>query len=155
MPALSSVSSSLTDNGAPLYAECPEWNDVSPLAQYDHTNPIAPIFYLVEYKDMTDYFCGIMKTGEKSQHVLELTETIIRLNPAHYSAWQYHYEILLVLNAPLDVELKLMDELAVAFLKTYQVWHHQWLLLMLTRNPVPKLKFIVESLKVDMKNYHT
>jgi hypothetical protein len=38
-------------------------------------------------KDATDYFRGIIKTGEKSQRVLQLTETIIKLNPAHYSAW--------------------------------------------------------------------
>lgn len=36
---------------------------------------------------MTDYFRGIVKTGEKSQRVLDLTESVIRLNPAHYSAW--------------------------------------------------------------------
>lgn len=38
-------------------------------------------------KDATDYFRGIVKIGEKSPRVLGLTETIIRLNPAHYSAW--------------------------------------------------------------------
>ena len=38
-------------------------------------------------KDANDYFRGIIKTGEKSSRVLQLTETIIRLNPAHYSAW--------------------------------------------------------------------
>ena len=38
-------------------------------------------------KDANDYFRGIIKTGEKSPRVLQLTETIIRLNPAHYSAW--------------------------------------------------------------------
>ena len=38
-------------------------------------------------KDATDYFRGIVQTGEKSERVLELTENIIRLNPAHYSAW--------------------------------------------------------------------
>ncbi|KAG6897026.1 hypothetical protein C0992_004554 [Termitomyces sp. T32_za158] len=154
MPALSSSSKS-SDKELPLYSERPEWSDVTPLAQYEDANPIAPIFYSAEYKDATDYFRGIVKTGEKSQRVLELTETIIRLNPAHYSAWQYRYETILALNAPLDVELKLMDELAVAFLKTYQVWHHRRLLLMLTRNPAPELKFIAESLKADVKNYHT
>ena len=40
-------------------------------------------------KDATDYFRGIIKKGEKSPRVLELTETIIRINPAHYSAWYF------------------------------------------------------------------
>ena len=43
--------------------------------------------YYYKDKDATNYFRGIVKVGEKSQRVLELTETIIRLNPAHYSAW--------------------------------------------------------------------
>ena len=43
--------------------------------------------YLAIDKDATDYFRGIVKTGEMSPRVLELTEKIIRLNPAHYSAW--------------------------------------------------------------------
>jgi len=48
-----------------------------------------------------------------------------------------------------------MDELAVKFLKTYQVWHHRRLILQLTRKPAPELMFIAASLKADAKNYHT
>ena len=99
-----------------LYAERPEWADVVPVAQYENVQPIAPIFYSPECtqpsvvlcillidlrytlfdhdapldtadKDATDYFRGVVKIGEKSPRVLQLTETIIRLNPAHYSAW--------------------------------------------------------------------
>ena len=38
-------------------------------------------------KDATDYFRGIVKMNEMSERVLKLTESIIRMNPAHYSAW--------------------------------------------------------------------
>lgn len=38
-------------------------------------------------KDATDYFRGVLKTGEMSPRVLQLTEKIIRMNPAHYTAW--------------------------------------------------------------------
>lgn len=48
-----------------------------------------------------------------------------------------------------------MDELAVKYLKTYQVWHHRRLLLTQTRKPVPELQFIARSLTEDEKNYHT
>jgi protein farnesyltransferase/geranylgeranyltransferase type-1 subunit alpha len=68
---------------------------------------------------------------------------------------QYRYETLLAIGSPLDIELKLMDELAVKHLKTYQVWHHRRLLLMITRKPGPELGFVEASLKVDVKNYHT
>ena len=80
----------------------------NPLLQYSTTpsvcNVLAPLFlgilidlrYIANLprllldnadRDATDYFRGIAKAGEKSPRVLELTETIIRLNPAHYSAW--------------------------------------------------------------------
>ncbi|KIJ61517.1 hypothetical protein HYDPIDRAFT_96237 [Hydnomerulius pinastri MD-312] len=139
----------------PLFADRPEWADVVPLEQYEGVIPLAPIFYTNEYKDATNYFRGIVKTGEMSPRVLDLTENIIRQNPAHYSAWQYRYKTLIFLNAPLDVELRLMDELAVKYLKTYQVWHHRRLLVQQTKNPAPELEFIADSLQIDTKNYHT
>ncbi|KAI0296470.1 hypothetical protein BC826DRAFT_1103883 [Russula brevipes] len=138
-----------------LYAERPEWSDVDPVPQYENIQPLAPIFYSPEYKDATDYFRSIVKLGEKSQRVLELTETIIRLNPAHYSAWQYRYETLLAICAPLDPELVLTNALTKASPKTYQVWHHRRLLLTALRDPVPELAFNEEVLKADPKNYHT
>ncbi|KIY48940.1 protein prenylyltransferase [Fistulina hepatica ATCC 64428] len=138
-----------------LYSERPEWQDVKPLPQYENVNPLAPIFYTDEYRDATDYFRGIVKVGEKSERVLTLTEHIIRLNPAHYSAWQYRYQTLMALKAPLDEELRLMDELAVKFLKTYQVWHHRRLLVMVTGKPAPELRLTEMCLRTDAKNYHT
>ncbi|KAF8636922.1 hypothetical protein AX17_003173 [Amanita inopinata Kibby_2008] len=139
-----------------LFADKPEWADVAPQEQYEGGQTVASIFYSDEYKDATDYFRGIVKTGEKSERVLELTESIIRQNPAHYTAWQYRYETLLAIDAPLDDELRLMDELAIKFLKTYQVWHHRQLLVTLTRKPKAELAFIALALSEDdQKNYHT
>ncbi|KAH7886877.1 hypothetical protein F5I97DRAFT_1936482 [Phlebopus sp. FC_14] len=143
------------DDGQLLFSQRSEWADVVPLEQYEGINPLAPIFYTDEYKDATNYFRGIVKAGEKSPRVLELTENIIRQNPAHYSAWQYRYKTLIALNSPLNDELRLMDELAVKYLKTYQVWHHRRLLVQQTRTPAPELVFIANCLQVDTKNYHT
>lgn len=143
------------DEYQPLFADREEWKDVQPLEQYESMNPLAPIMYTREYKDATGYFRAIVKKGEKSQRVLDLTEAVIRMNPGHYSAWQYRYETLLAINAPLDIELKLMDELAVKHLKSYQVWHHRRLLITLLRKPAPELAFITRSLGDDTKNYHT
>ncbi|KAF8961814.1 hypothetical protein BDZ97DRAFT_1176015 [Flammula alnicola] len=156
------------DDDVPLFSERADWADVQPLEQYEDANPIAPIFYTAEYKDATNYFRAIVRAGEKSPRVLELTENIIRQNPAHYSAWQYRYETLISLlsSSPtpeaseglprlLATELSLMDELAVLFLKTYQVWHHRRLLVPLTKQPARELAFIKRSLEVDAKNYHT
>ncbi|KAH9996714.1 protein prenylyltransferase [Russula compacta] len=134
--------------------ERPEWSDMVPVPQYENIQPLAPIFYSPEYKDATDYFRGIVRRGEKSSRALELTETIIRLNPAHYSAWQYRYETLISISAPLEHELVLTNTLTKASPKTYQVWHHRRLLLTALRDPVPELAFNEEVLKADAKNYH-
>ena len=93
------------DDATPLYCEREDWADVVPIPQYEGVNPIAPIFYNPECaflalgaphcglahcevdKDATDYFRGIIKTGEMSPRALELTEKIIRMNAGHYSAW--------------------------------------------------------------------
>ena len=74
---------------------------------------------------------------------------------SHQCLRQYRYETLLAIGAPLDIELKLMDELAVKHLKSYQVWHHRRLLITLLRKPRPELDFITRSLAEDTKNYHT
>ena len=71
------------------------------------------------------------------------------------SCRQYRYETLIALSAPLGPELTLMDELAVKFLKTYQVWHHRRLLVTITRKAKQELAFIQKGLQVDEKNYHT
>ncbi|KIK68575.1 hypothetical protein GYMLUDRAFT_36037 [Collybiopsis luxurians FD-317 M1] len=145
----------MSDSEPPRYTDRPEWSDVVPVEQFENMNPLAPIFYSSEYKDAADYFRGIVKTGEKSQRVLELTEHLIRLNPAHYTAWQYRFETLVTINANLEDELRLMDELAITHLKTYQVWHHRRLLMLKIRKPAPELGFIAKTFKVDAKNYHT
>jgi protein farnesyltransferase/geranylgeranyltransferase type-1 subunit alpha len=67
----------------------------------------------------------------------------------------YRYKTLMALGSPLDDELRLMDDLAIQFLKTYQVWHHRRLILGHVRKPAPELAFIASSLEVDAKNYHT
>ncbi|KAF7325342.1 hypothetical protein MVEN_02634900 [Mycena venus] len=137
------------------YSTRSEWADVVPIPQYEKANPLAPILYSEEYKDATDYFRAVVKAGEKSERVLQLTEHVIRLNPAHYSAWQYRYETVVDIQWPLESEIALMDELADRYLKTYQVWHHRRLILVLSKKAKEELAFIAKILQKDEKNYHT
>ncbi|WVW85575.1 hypothetical protein I302_107613 [Kwoniella bestiolae CBS 10118] len=133
------------------------WNDIKPIAQDDGPNPVVPIMYSEEYRDAMDYFRAIAASEERSERVLELTETIIRMNPAHYTVWQYRMATLLALKKDLEEELQLMNEFAIQNLKSYQVWHHRLLLLthISPQDPSFEIEYIHQSLLPDPKNYHT
>jgi protein farnesyltransferase/geranylgeranyltransferase type-1 subunit alpha len=95
------------DSKPPLYSTREDWKDVKPIEQTDQANPLVPIFYppdckprpsvneepnsmirlSIPDKDAMDYFRGIATIGEHSERVLQLTEHIIRMNPAHYFVW--------------------------------------------------------------------
>lgn len=71
-----------------IYADSEEWEDVLPIAQDDGgPNPLAAIAYTEEYSEAMSYLRAVMAKDEKSERVLELTEDIIDMNPAHYTVW--------------------------------------------------------------------
>ncbi|BEI91254.1 uncharacterized protein CcaverHIS019_0400740 [Cutaneotrichosporon cavernicola] len=123
------------------FSEQPEWKDVSPVPQEDGSDPLVPI----------------IAAEEHSERVLDLTEAIVRMNPSHYTVWQYRFATLIALKKDLAAELELMDEFARDNLKSYQVWHHRLLLLeaLSPDDPTSEIEFIHNSLVPDPKNYHT
>jgi protein farnesyltransferase/geranylgeranyltransferase type-1 subunit alpha len=50
-----------------------------------------------------------------------------------------------------------MEEVAIKYMKTYQVWHHRRLLItsLGISYALRELEFIAKVLRVDTKNYHT
>ncbi|OCF42197.1 protein farnesyltransferase/geranylgeranyltransferase type-1 subunit alpha [Kwoniella heveanensis CBS 569] len=148
--------SSASTSHIPL-AQRDQWSDVKPIAQDDGPNPVVPIMYSEEYRDAMDYFRAVAASEERSERALDLTETIIRMNPAHYTVWQYRMATLLALKKDLEEELQLMNEFAIQNLKSYQVWHHRLLLLthISPEDPQFEIEYIHQSLLPDPKNYHT
>ncbi|KAG8993310.1 CAAX geranylgeranyltransferase alpha subunit [Tulasnella sp. JGI-2019a] len=138
---------------AMTYSEDPRWADVTPIPQDDTGNVLAPILYHQEYKDAMSYFRAIVKAEEYSDRVLPLTEHLLRLNPAHYSVWQYRYQTLLRINAPLDKEITLINSMMGQNLKTYQIWHHRRLLQTHLRDPFAELTFITKTLKPEPRRH--
>ena len=70
------------------YADAPEWRDVDPLPQDEGgPNPLAAIAYTEEYSEAMSYLRAVMAKNEMSDRVLNLTEDIISMNPAHYTVW--------------------------------------------------------------------
>ncbi len=70
------------------YADDPAWADVVPIPQDDGgPNPLAEIAYTEEYSEAMAYLRAVMADEERSERVLDLTEHIIDMNPAHYTVW--------------------------------------------------------------------
>ena len=70
------------------YEGTEDWADVDPIAQNEGgPNPLAAIAYTEEYSEAMSYLRAVMAKNEMSQRVLDLTEHIIGMNPAHYTVW--------------------------------------------------------------------
>ncbi|KAF7403532.1 hypothetical protein HZH68_006326 [Vespula germanica] len=137
-----------------LYRDRDEWNDVTPLSQDDGPNPIVAIAYSEKFKDSYDYFRAILKSGEKSERALGLTEDCIWLNPANYTVWQFRREILKALGKDLKEELKYIDKIIKYNSKNYQVWYHRKVIIEWLQDASEELEFTKAILKKDAKNYH-
>ncbi|KAI4479388.1 hypothetical protein M0804_011173 [Polistes exclamans] len=137
-----------------LYKNRDEWNDVTPLSQDDGPNPIVAIAYSEKFKDSYDYFRAILKSGEKSERALGLTEDCIWLNPANYTVWQFRREILKALGKDFKEELKYINKIIKYNSKNYQVWYHRKVIVEWLQNASEELEFTEFILKKDAKNYH-
>ena len=90
------------------YASRAGFEDLLPVPQADGPNPLVPIAYTEQCKsaslcfsinafltqfircadrDTMDTFRALVKKNEKSPRGLALTESLIRMNPGHYSIW--------------------------------------------------------------------
>ncbi|KAL8674349.1 MAG: hypothetical protein Q9168_001278, partial [Polycauliona sp. 1 TL-2023] len=146
------------------YSDSEEWADVNPIAQNDGgPNPLAAIAYTEEYSEAMGYFRAVTARNEKSERVLELTEHIIGMNPAHYTIWLYRANTIFDLqkknqsNLQDDLleELQWLDNLSLKHLKNYQIWHHrQTLITHLSSLPPTELPFLAQMFAKDAKNYH-
>jgi protein farnesyltransferase/geranylgeranyltransferase type-1 subunit alpha len=82
------------------YTTSPDWADIQPIPLDDGSEdgqgatPLAVIAYKPEYLEATSYLRAVMAINEMSERVLQLTEDVIMMNPAHYTVWcvQLHLE---------------------------------------------------------------
>lgn len=137
------------------YSEDPAWADVTPLPTDDGgPNPLAAIAYSEEYEEISSYLRAIMAANEFSPRVLDLTEDLIDLNTAHYTAWLYRAQCLFALNSDLKAEIEWLNETALAHQKNYQIWHHRNLIIDKLGSPEGEAAFVEKMFELDAKNYH-
>ncbi|KAI9739758.1 MAG: CAAX geranylgeranyltransferase alpha subunit [Cirrosporium novae-zelandiae] len=147
------------------YSDSSAWEDVIPIPQDDGgPNPLAAIAYTEKYSEATSYLRAVMAANEMSERALELTEDIIKMNPAHYTVWLYRAKIVASIHRPVQEELEWLNAVSLEHLKNYQIWHHRHLLLASLPPPEPdnetskilaaESPFLQEMLSKDAKNYH-
>ena len=112
------------------------------------------------------YLRAVMAVEECSPRALRLTEHVISMNPAHYTVWLYRFKVIKALKIPIPEEIEWLNQVSLAHLKNYQIWHHRQLLMdhhhptiasdadavrSLSRS---ETVFIRTMLDEDSKNYH-
>ncbi|GAM40486.1 hypothetical protein TCE0_039f12869 [Talaromyces pinophilus] len=150
------------------YTTSPEWADIQPIPLDDGsedqdgdghgTLPLAVIAYKPEYVEATAYLRAVMAVNEMSERVLQLTEDVIMMNPAHYTVWLYRAKILFALEKDLMQELAWLNKVSLKYLKNYQIWHHRQQLLSSKQHfpslPAGEQDFLMQMFASDSKNYH-
>ncbi|KAI2463372.1 protein prenylyltransferase [Annulohypoxylon bovei var. microspora] len=148
------------------YALNPEWDDVVPIPQVEAEGALAAIAYPEEYAEAMSYLRAVMAAKEHSPRCLKLTEHIISINPAHYTVWLYRFSIVEALNISIPDEIEWLNEIALEWIKNYQIWNHRNHLVdhyypAIVTSPEDvaalgesEIKFLDEMLKLDTKNYH-
>ena len=137
------------------YAEDPAWADVTPLpTEEGGPNPLAAIAYSDEYEETMSYLRAVMAANEFSPRVLELTEDLIDMNPAHYTVWLYRAQCLFAINSDLHQELQWLSETALDHQKNYQIWHHRMLIVDKLDECEGEANFVEQMFEKDAKNYH-
>lgn len=131
-----------------------DWSDVVGIPQDDGPSPVAAINYAPQYRDAMDLFRAVIKADERSERALDLTLTIVEINPAHYTAWHYRRLCLIALNKDLRQELDLLDTYAEENPKNYQIWYHRRAIVEQLQDPSRELAFTAAVFEVDAKNYH-
>jgi protein farnesyltransferase/geranylgeranyltransferase type-1 subunit alpha len=101
-----------------------------------------------------DYFRAILQKDERSPRALALTQEVIALNAANYTAWHFRRLVLDELKADLHAELEFVSELGLNSPKNYQIWYHRRAIVERLQDFSAELEYTSTQLDEDSKNYH-
>jgi len=151
-----------------------DWSDVKPLPVPDVPGHVAQIAYSADFRDAMALFRAVMAAHELSERALALTTGVIKLNPAHYSVWDYRLEVCETIGnrvfdyravgltpesaspPPIGDNGEWLNMFTLANAKNYQVWNYRQHLLD-AENPLwfkNERLVVAMVLEDDAKNFH-
>ena len=99
------------------------------MEQYDkETDPgICKINYSPGFEHAMKYFRALLNMNEISRRMLELTQVVIKVNYACYTAWYIRRKCLDEIGTEEDwkLEIEYLNSIGVGLEKNYQIWHHR------------------------------
>eukprot|EP01083_Nonionella_stella_P051102 135693_1 len=131
----------------------PKWSDITPIKQDDGPGVVS-IAYSLEFTETMNYFRAILHKDERSERALLLTEAVINVNPADYSAWHFRRLCLKSIGSDLYEELKFIVAIGSESPKNYQLWFHRRKVVEWLKDPSQELMTTERVLENDTKNYH-
>lgn len=141
----------IDDDGDEDITKDPEYADLKPIKQDDGGHPVVAIRYAKEFSDVHNYFRAIIHKGELSERALKLSQRVIELNAANYTAWQFRRECIFKLNYDLQKELEFSKEIAKGSPKNYQLWWHRRIIIEAINKPQNDNENDSSSFKYDLK----
>ncbi|CDK27916.1 unnamed protein product [Kuraishia capsulata CBS 1993] len=137
------------------------WDDIESIPiKEEASSALCRIMYSEEYKQQLGYLRALLTKQEYSARALLLTDSIIDAVPAHYTAWNYRYNIVKNIDRDLERELVWCQEVAYDKPKNYQIWHYRSLIIELVESRGGSVDISNETtisddmLEEDSKNYH-
>jgi len=131
-----------------------EWKDVTPIPQDDGPKPVCVIAYSEQFADTMNYFRAILHRDERSERSYQLTNEVIKLNPANYTAWYFRRLVIEAINADLKKELEFVSSVGNDNPKNYQIWYHRKTIVEKSKDFSHELEFTAGQIEEDNKNYH-
>lgn len=150
-----------------------DWSGVKPVFIPDEKRQLARINYSEEFAVSMAYLRAIQRSHEISERALALTQAILELNPAHYSVWDYRFEIVKEIGndmydpkevglvrsdkfPPVGEDGAWLNEFTLDHPKNYQVWNYRQHLadpisLEFFRGELLLVRIVLED---DPKNFH-
>ncbi len=137
-----------------MYSNDEAWKDIKPIPKDEGEHPAVPIMASAAFEDRMSYFRAILKLNEMSERALKLTEDVIELNAANYTAWHWRRLCLDHLKSDLKQELVYVTDMALSSPKNYQIWYHRRAVIERLNDGSGELAFTAKILEDDSKNYH-